>query len=493
MRVAQAATQREVLGHRIVHRAERRPRGVLLVRVDVAGGQAGRGRVVGAAGGVALVEEVQAALPAQRAGRGGLDAELLRDLTVAAHRAGRLGREAGLAFLRERLGAAIEVAAVHVAAAERAHRLVAGDRVQVDRAQAPAQAGAAAGGVQGLLVDAVGVGLLGIEAVDQVVGAGLDDRRAEHARAALQVAAVEVEQRAEVLVRLVQRLHAQGAVVVALELAGLAGRDLVLDPVVAVLDLRRDAGGPVAGQRHVGGALQAHRAVVAVGDVQVAFLALRGLHRIELDHAGRRVAAVERALRTGHHFDGGQVEGGEALEDRVLLDHVVINQRDRLRRVQAEVGVAVAADVEAREGAAERGFDVQAGHAARQETDVLAAGVQHVQLLAGDLADRVRHFLDVLDPALGGDGHRLQLALLLGRRVGGVLGQRGPGEQGQRHGRGGLAQGRDGNALGGESIHGWNSGGRMGETGGRPAVSRGVLRVHSWQKCGCGVARWTRI
>jgi len=43
-----------------------------------------------------------------------------------------------------------------------------------------------------------------------------------------------------------------------------------------------------------------------------------------------------------------------------------MDQANRLRRVEVEIGVAEAADVEAREGAAERAFDVEAGHPARQ-------------------------------------------------------------------------------------------------------------------------------
>ena len=90
------------------------------------------------------------------------------------------------------------------------------------------------------------------------------------------------------------------------------------------------------------------------------------------------------------------------------MHDVVINQRHRLRCVRAEVGIAVAADIEAREGAAKRRFDVQAGHAARQHADVLAAGVQHVELFAGHGGNGAGHVLDVLGAALGGHGDGLQ-------------------------------------------------------------------------------------
>ena len=63
------------------------------------------------------------------------------------------------------------------------------------------------------------------------------------------------------------------------------------------------------------------------------------------------------------HLDLVHVEHREALEDRVFLDDVVVHQRHRLRGIEVEVGVAEAADVEARERAAERGLDVEAGQA----------------------------------------------------------------------------------------------------------------------------------
>ena len=83
--------------------------------------------------------------------------------------------------------------------------------------------------------------------------------------------------------------------------------------------------------------------------------------RVELDDTGRRVAAEQRALRPAQHFDPLEVEDREALQDRVFEHHVVIDEADRLRRVEIEIGVAEAANVETREGAAERAFDVRLG------------------------------------------------------------------------------------------------------------------------------------
>jgi hypothetical protein len=87
------------------------------------------------------------------------------------------------------------------------------------------------------------------------------------------------------------------------------------------------------------------------------------------------------------------------------------HQRDRLRGVEVEIGIAQAADVEAREGAAEGGFDQQAGQAAGQEADVLAAGADDVELLGGHRGDGDRHFLDVFLAPLRGDGDQRGTAM----------------------------------------------------------------------------------
>ena len=214
---------------------------------------------------------------------------------------------------------------------------------------------------------------------------------------------MQVEEGFEVAVRLVEQLQAGGVVVVALKLVVLTLDREVVDPAVAVLRLQRKARRPVGAERQRVAALEVAGAEAAVAGIEVALLPRAGAHRIELDHAGRCVAAEERALRPGEHLDPLEVEQREALQDRVLLHHVVVNQRDRLRGVEVEVGVAVAADVEARKGAPERRLDVQAGHPARDEAHVFARRVEHVELLARNGRDRTRHVLDVFGLALGGD------------------------------------------------------------------------------------------
>ena len=71
--------------------------------------------------------------------------------------------------------------------------------------------------------------------------------------------------------------------------------------------------------------------------------------------------------------------------------------------VNEDVNEAAGANVEAREGAAERGFDQQAGHAARQRADVLTAGGDRLERAIVDDGDRDRHVLDVFLAPLRGD------------------------------------------------------------------------------------------
>ncbi len=162
----------------------------------------------------------------------------------------------------------------------------------------------------------------------------------------------------------------------------------------------------------------------------VAATLARWAHGIELDDAGRRVPAEERALRPAKHLDHLEIEHRETLQDRVFLYDVVIHKRYRLRCVEVEVRVAEAADIEARESAAEGRLDIQARQARREETDVVAAGCEDVELLVGERRHRDRDILDVLAPALSGDDD-LSERRGFGRALGPC------GRQRQRHGDGG--------------------------------------------------------
>ncbi len=230
---------------------------------------------------------------------------------------------------------------------------------------------------------------------------------------------MDVDQGAEAVARLVQELQATSQFVIALEGilpddvgAAAGGQARVIHPVAAMLVEAGEAERPVLADRAADGALEIRRVVVAVAGLEVATRLARGAHRVELHHAGRRVAAEQRALRAAEDLDHLQVERRKALQDRVLLHHVVVDQRDGLRRIEVEVRVAEATHVEAREGAAEGRLDQQARHAARQEAHVVAARGEDVQLLVAERRHRHRDVLHVFDPALGRDHHRIERSAL---------------------------------------------------------------------------------
>ncbi len=72
-------------------------------------------------------------------------------------------------------------------------------------------------------------------------------------------------------------------------------------------------------------------------------------------------------------FDLNASQPVSLVYDGVVQENPILKGFPLFDLDQIEIGIAEAADVEAREGAAERGFDVQAGHAGREEADVLAA------------------------------------------------------------------------------------------------------------------------
>ena len=151
---------------------------------------------------VVLIEVVEARLPVERAVQLRFQAHFLRDLIERGDGIGRLARERDEARAVRQAAEPAAEAAIDIAAAVRIHRFVAGDRVQRQVAEIPAQPHAAAEDVQLLLVGAVeGDGAVRIEVIDQVVAAGLDDVGAEQPRGAVQVAHVRVEQRAEIVAR----------------------------------------------------------------------------------------------------------------------------------------------------------------------------------------------------------------------------------------------------------------------------------------------------
>jgi hypothetical protein len=150
----------------------------------------------------------------------------------------------------------------------------------------------------------------------------------------------------------------------------------VVDPVVAVLVQARqaEADAAVRSQRAADAGIDVDRVAAAPARAALALPRRGGLGGVELDDAGRGVAAEQRALRAAQHFHLGNVERRVRLEHHVLHHHVVLDHRDRLRGAEVEVDVAQATDVEAREDAAGGRFDVQAGHAAGQRQQRVGTG-----------------------------------------------------------------------------------------------------------------------
>ncbi|MNM20509.1 hypothetical protein D3C81_308460 [compost metagenome] len=375
-------------------------------------------------------------------------AEFLRNLFMVGNHVSRFHDEGDEARAhRRRIHGAI--AAIDVGAAVEIEFFVAGDRVQGHAGQVPFQPHAAALGFQVLAIDAVRRVVIVIKAVDQVVRALLEYVGAEEGGRAIEVARVHVEQGGQVARGLDQHLQAGGAVFIAFEVAR-AGGAWIVYAVVAALRLAGKAQGQRIADGHVESAFQVFHAILAETAAQVAFCPEHGLGRIELDHAGRRVAAEQGALRPAQHFHLVHVKHGKTFQHGVFLHHVIHHQAHRLRGIQVEVGIAQAANIEARESAAIIRFDGNAGRAAIEKADVGAAGRQGFELVTLQGGDRHGHVLDVFRAPLRRDDDGFQLAgarlrggcrrgfggrcssafLRLRQRLQGECGRNGKGDQG---------------------------------------------------------------
>src|SRR3546814_10043229 len=100
--------------------------------------------------------------------------------------------------------------------------------------------------------------------------------------------------------------------------------------------------------------------MTAIADARMA-AGLAGLDGIEFDDARRGVAAEQGALRPAQHFEAVGVEDRETLEDRVFEHDIDIDEAERLRRGEVEVGVAEPAGKEAREGGTQRAYEGEDG------------------------------------------------------------------------------------------------------------------------------------
>jgi hypothetical protein len=122
----------------------------------------------------------------------------------------------------------------------------------------------------------------------------------------------------------------------------------------------------------------------------------------------RRVAPEQRALRSAKHLRALQIEDRESLQRRVFHDDPVDHERHRLARVEVEVRIAQAADVEAGERASEGGFRLQARCPVADGEHVARRGTYVAQKAVIQRAHRERHLLDVLYAALRRDGDRVE-------------------------------------------------------------------------------------
>ena len=198
-------------------------------------------------------------------------------------------------------------------------------------------------------------------------------------------------------------LQTRGEVGITFQIAAIVEVIDIVDPVAAALPGKRATDRKAVGNLAANAGFDTGGVEPAEGCLQIVGAFLVGTDAVELHNTGGGVAAEERALRPAQDFDAVDVEYGEALQDRVFQNDIVINDADRLRRVEVEVGVAQAADVEAREGAAEGAFDVQAGDAAGKGADVAAACVNRVELFARNNVDGQGNILQIFFAALRGD------------------------------------------------------------------------------------------
>ena len=110
------------------------------------------------------------------------------------------------------------------------------------------------------------------------------------------------------------------------------------------------------------------------------------------------------------NFNGLQIEYRIPFEDRTFVWDIIIDQRHGLRRVQVEIGIADAANVETREGATEGALCNHRRHAGRKKADVCAASFQIVEFFVRDGGNRDWHILRVLLDALSRRDYRVKAA-----------------------------------------------------------------------------------
>ena len=363
-----------------------------------------------------LIEVEQARLIAEPAVVVGRDPHFLGELVEARNVVLALRRkrdEARCAIVGEaRTAERAAEAAIDVAAALKRAVPIAGDRVERDRPEVIFNRAGDVACPQFLEINCVGANFVAIKiaavGTDQIVGPGADRICPEHPGIAVQVTQLAGQANGQRVGRLELDLGAQRDIVIAFQIVVTRLVEIV-DPVIAMLPHARHADRDLVGDVGADRALGTDGRISAIADLGVIAPADR-TNGVELDDPGRRIAAEQGALRPAQHLNAVDVERRETLQDRILQDDIVIHQADRLRRVEIEIGVAQAADIEARKGAAERAFDVQAGHASRKAANIRTAGIDRRQRVAIDGCNRQRHVLQIFAAPLGGDDDILDFA-----------------------------------------------------------------------------------
>jgi hypothetical protein len=118
--------------------------------------------------------------------------------------------------------------------------------------------------------------------------------------------------------------------------------------------------------------------------------------------------------RVESNFDAVEVKNRETFQNRILKHNIIVNQADRLRCIQVKVCIAKTADIEARECAAERAFDVEAGDASGKRTDICTCTCRDLQCFTAQSANGNRYLLKVFFTALRGDDDCADAALIFG-------------------------------------------------------------------------------
>ncbi len=176
----------------------------------------------------------------------GFEAQFLAEF-VGRRRAAGAAVEQGLVQTRRREG--VDVAAIDITGTFDLGVLISGRRIEGAEVEVVVEADAGAAFGQGLRGHTVQGDLLDVEAVGKVVGTRLEQAGAEDARCAVQGAAVDVKQGAELIVG-VGQLEAHRLVVIAFQLVlGEAGGVGIGHPVVAALIERRQTEGEAVADR----------------------------------------------------------------------------------------------------------------------------------------------------------------------------------------------------------------------------------------------------